>query len=412
MSKQHSIATIDKRPYFEKALAFGVKNAIISHEKCQTIIADGAKGTLQVADFFGTKHLQSDLENARLRITHLVSLYLEDRFEDNLKLAAESLRDNTFLSHSRGGNEMLKALHALPNCTVFGDSESQSVKEFQNEHTLKKPFSLKAYRKERQVRLDAELTMHAALWFAEQMQVAQQSALDFTSAETVIRTALLLRASGVEEYANNPPTRLAFAHALDHIRTQFLASGKFKISKKLLDDVPSEYSAITQKVRREIEKNDASLILNASMTLAELINTIELRYFIADSGMEEIGSFDALIAKEWHKITQGKEDPYSRLTVFLCLAASIKPKTTLSETEARTIIRQVREFGFDNDAVASFIKDEAPFELKENLLALWEEEFLPEAEQYLLDEDDLKYMLALKFLKENCNIKSKDAANK
>ncbi|MDP5009340.1 MAG: hypothetical protein NWQ13_10270 [Glaciimonas sp.] len=406
MSKPHSIATIDKRPYFEKALSFGIKKTIISHEICQAIITDGAKGTLQVADFFGTKHLQMDLESARVRITNLVSLYLENRFEDNLQAAAESLRDNTFLSHSRGGNQMLKDLHAMPNCTVFGDSESQSVKEFQNEHTFSKPFTLNTYRKERQVRLEAELTMQAAMWCAEQMKTFY-SALDFISAETVIRTTLLMRASDVEEYANNPPTRLALAHAIDKIRTQSLVTGKFKIAKKLLDDVPPGYAAIVQKIRREIEKDDAPFIVHPNIGLAELLSTLELRYFICENGMEDVGSFDALVAKEWHKVTQGKEDPYSRLTVFLCLAASLKPKTMLTETEAKTIIRQVRQFGFDNDAVATFIKEDAPFELKENLWALWEEEFLPEAEQYLLDEDDLKYELAMKFLQENCNIKAK-----
>jgi hypothetical protein len=40
---------------------------------------------------------------------------------------------------------------------------------------------------------------------------------------------------------------------------------------------------------------------------------------------------------------------------------------------------------------------------------LWEEEFLPEAEQYLVDDDDLKYTRAMKFLKENCNVKVKSS---
>src|SRR5690349_11296436 len=108
-----NIATVDKRPFFEKVLSFGVQKGIIDTAVCKAIITDGAKGTLQVADHFGTSHLHADLDNARKRIVNLVSLYLEENFDGNLEKAAISLRDNSFLSHSRGGNEMLKKLHAM-----------------------------------------------------------------------------------------------------------------------------------------------------------------------------------------------------------------------------------------------------------------------------------------------------------
>ena len=153
MSDKHrNIDLVDKRPFFEKALAFGLKSRILDQEKCRAMIADAAKGTVQVAAFFGTSHLHTDLENARQRIVNLISLYLEHTFSGDLQKAAESLRDNTFLSHSRGGNEMLKALHGLPDSTVFGDTKGQGLKEFQDERTLAKPFSLNAYRKERKAR--------------------------------------------------------------------------------------------------------------------------------------------------------------------------------------------------------------------------------------------------------------------
>jgi hypothetical protein len=137
MSEQsHHVAIVDKRPFFEKALSFGMQQGFIDRQHCQTMIADGARGAVQVADFFGSSHLYVDLENARKRIVNLISLYLEHQYNGNLTRAAESLRDNTFLSHSRGGNEMLKALHAMPDSTVFGDVKSQPVKEFQDERTL------------------------------------------------------------------------------------------------------------------------------------------------------------------------------------------------------------------------------------------------------------------------------------
>ncbi|AMO92900.1 hypothetical protein CFter6_0169 [Collimonas fungivorans] len=400
MSDKHrNIDLVDKRPFFEKALAFGLKSRILDQEKCRAMIADAAKGTVQVAAFFGTSHLHTDLENARQRIVNLISLYLEHTFSGDLQKAAESLRDNTFLSHSRGGNEMLKALHGLPDSTVFGDTKGQGLKEFQDERTLAKPFSLNAYRKERKAREECAAVIAAALWFAEDLSL-ERSELEFAGAETVIRTALLVRLGGGEEF----PDRLGFARLIAAVRS---SGGKLKISKKLLDEVPLEHRDVADKVRRDIEKQDA--LADAGVALDSLLNLVELRYFVREGGLEDVDGFDALVSKEWHKVTKGKEDPYSRLTIFMCIASGVKPKTTVSETEARAMIRRVREHGFDSEAVSAFIRSSAPFEIKDNLLSLWEDEFLPDAEEYLVDDDDLKYARAMKFLRENCNIKVKSS---
>ncbi|SDY48307.1 hypothetical protein SAMN04515617_11521 [Collimonas sp. OK242] len=406
MSDKHrNIELVDKRPFFEKALGFGLKSHILDQEKCRAMIEDAAKGTVQVAAFFGTSHLHTDLENARQRIVNLISLYLEQTYDGDLQKSAESLRDNTFLSHSRGGNDLLKALHALPDSTVFGDAKGQALKEFQDERTLNKPFSLNAYRKECKVRAECAAVLAAALWFADDLGL-EHSALDFTGAETVIRSALLVRLGGGGEF----PNRLGFAKLLAAIRSNAAnssAAGKLKIPKKLLDDVPPEYRDVAEKIRREIEKHDA--LTDPAVTLDSLLNLVELRYFVQEGSLEDVDGFDALVSQEWHKVTKGKEDPYSRLTIFMCIAAAAKPKTTVSETEARAMIRQVRQHGFDSEAVSTFIRSSAPFEIKDNLLSLWEDEFLPEAQEYLIDDDDPKYTRALKFLKENCNIKVKAA---
>ncbi|MDB5765734.1 MAG: hypothetical protein JWQ61_548, partial [Collimonas fungivorans] len=343
MSDKHrNIDLVDKRPFFEKALAFGLKSRILDQEKCRAMITDAAKGTVQVAAFFGTSHLHTDLENARQRIVNLISLYLEHTFSGDLQKAAESLRDNTFLSHSRGGNEMLKALHGLPDSTVFGDTKGQGIKEFQDERTLAKPFSLNAYRKERKAREECAAVIAAALWFAGDLGL-ERSELEFAGAETVIRTALLVRLGGGEEF----PDRLGFARLIAAVRGGGGAGGdaraKLKIPKKLLDDVPLEHRDVADKVRRDIEKQDA--LADAAVALDSLLNLVELRYFVREGGLEDVDGFDALVSKEWHKVTKGKEDPYSRLTIFMCIASGVKPKTTVSETEARSMIRRVREHG-------------------------------------------------------------------
>jgi hypothetical protein len=223
MSEQsHHVAIVDKRPFFEKALSFGMQQGFIDRQHCQTMIADGARGAVQVADFFGSSHLYVDLENARKRIVNLISLYLEHQYNGNLTRAAESLRDNTFLSHSRGGNEMLKALHAMPDSTVFGDVKSQPVKEFQDERTLARPFSMNAYRKELQTREQIAAVIAAAQWLADSAGL-ERAELDFVSAESVIRSAVMMRAAGVEAF----PDRTRFARLVEDARSKALAAGKF-----------------------------------------------------------------------------------------------------------------------------------------------------------------------------------------
>ena len=43
---------------------------------------------------------------------------------DDLRRAAESLRDNTLLSRSKAGADMLKALLVMPQSSHFGMNES------------------------------------------------------------------------------------------------------------------------------------------------------------------------------------------------------------------------------------------------------------------------------------------------
>jgi hypothetical protein len=405
VDNNRNVATVDKRPFFEKALCFGVQKGIIDTAICDAIIADGAKGTVQVADHFGTSHLHADLDNARKRIVNLVSLYLEENTNGDLEKAAISLRDNSFLSHSRGGNEMLKKLHAMPECTVFSGIKGQDVKEFQNERTLLKPYSLAAYRKERQKRQDTATIIAASLWFADEIGVSRSS-LEFIAVETVIRTAILMRLSEDEKC----PNRSEFAHLINSIRTKASAKGSLRIPKAILDDVPDSFRDIAEGIRREIEKHDIPLILNSAVALDAVLNIFESRYFVRESGLEDVDNFDEFVSKEWHAATKGKEDPYSRLTLFMCLASGVKPKTSITDVEARAMIRTLRKDGFNCDAVSTFISQSAPFEIKDNLLSLWEEEFLPEARERLLDDTDTKYTRAMKFLSENCNVTIKKKA--
>ncbi|UUZ70651.1 hypothetical protein LP416_06290 [Polaromonas sp. P2-4] len=87
-----SISLYDERPFFEKALQFGVQNRIIDQPKLDAICADAPKGMVQIARYFGSEFLRPELEKAKDRIVNLVSLYLESTSGGDLRKAAESLQ--------------------------------------------------------------------------------------------------------------------------------------------------------------------------------------------------------------------------------------------------------------------------------------------------------------------------------
>lgn len=402
-----TLSTYDARPFFEKALAYGVQNAIVSNTVLAAMRIDGAKGMVQIADFFGTSFLRANLDAARNRIITLASLYLEDYSGGDLHKAALSLRDNSFLSHSRGGSEMLKKLHAMPKSTLFGDQDQEAIKDFLAEWSMHGLRIFPLYRAAFTERQQIAHMLDAAAWFAAQMGIAR-SALSVNSiddrfmatAEAVIRTAILQRL-GKDTAC---PNRADFARLVLDLRKKSAAARMKKVLKTAADGIPEQFSALELAIRRQIEQYDVPKIIDDTIALDVLLNQLEARYFLRPTGIEEVSEYDAMVSAEWHRIMKGRIEPDARLTVFLCLAAGTTPKPSLSETAAKAMVRKLRANGIDSQAVKQFIEQSAPYDLRESLHALWQDEFLLDAELALLDASDTKCLAAMKFLRENCSI--------
>ena len=118
-----AVALHDARPFFEKALHYGVQHGLINSARLDAIRADAPKGMVQIARYFGSEYLRPELEKARARLVNLVSLSLEHSSGGDLRRAAEALRDHSFLSRSKGGSDLLKALIAMPQNSHFGMNE-------------------------------------------------------------------------------------------------------------------------------------------------------------------------------------------------------------------------------------------------------------------------------------------------
>ena len=157
----------------------------------QAIQTDFAKGIVQIANYFGTAYLRPDLELALRRMVYLMSLYLEDVSGGDLAMAAASLRDNTLLSHSKGGSDMLKRLQAMPDSSVMvgGTVSPESQRAYLDDKTAANPLTLAEYQAERAMRQANQNTIDFALWLARKMGVARE---DVDDAESLIRSAMLV----------------------------------------------------------------------------------------------------------------------------------------------------------------------------------------------------------------------------
>ena len=175
-----------------------------------------------------------------------IAVWTQEEDGETSAAVTNPLQENSFLSHSRGGNDLLKALHAMPESAVFdGGGQGQALREFQDERTLAKPMHCASYRKEFNRRDLNQRMLEAARWFAQDMDVPL-AGLDAVAAEAVIRTALLRRLGR----GDNCPNRAEFAALISVLRDGLAVNGKLKFAKNLMADVPVPHQSIALAIRR------------------------------------------------------------------------------------------------------------------------------------------------------------------
>ena len=398
-----SVSLYDARPFFEKALQYGVQSGIIDAQKLDAIGADAPKGMVQIARYFGTEFLRPELEKARDRIVNLVSLYLESSTGGDLRQAAESLRDHSFLSRSKGGSDMLKALIAMPQNSHFGMNERGG---FTDDHIpLLAKWSLRPlpdYQAELAKRRQVTQVIDAAIWLADSLGM---DAADLEDAgkdgEAVIRTALLVGACGRTEM----PDWTAFEKMVATLRKK--GAGKpavFKLNapKGLPEDFAGVVASVQQSVLADLPK-----ILDSAVPIRRLFDQTPAfmgRYFWIEDALSEVDHHDRLASSAWHKTTGGNSDDGSLLTLFLSVAAGSKPLTLLTEKAASTLVRKIQKSGLKPELAEHYILAHAPVQYQEGYLQLWAD-FLQEAQHTLQSDAVHAFNDALALLRRECNVK-------
>ena len=403
---KNSVAIVDDRPFFEKAVRYGLEHGILGREQLARMEADAPKGLVQIADHFGTAYLRTDLETAVLRMSHLISLYLEDFSNGDLSVAASSLRDNTLLSHSRGGSEMLKRLHAMPGDTGMYPrrADPAAQKSFVNERSFAFPLGLAAYRAQVGQRQANQRRIDFARWLARQMHVEAQEYEDF-SAEEVIRSAMLVLYVGPKTL--EMPGKTQFFKLIEALRKKSFKQRPATLEGFLREAAP-DFQELTRQSMQEFIADALPRLLSPEKSADEILHgEAQGAFFIREMPEEDVVAYDKLVAREWVRITKGDaDDPAVLATIFLNVATGHPAKPAALLKEAKSIIQAFRTQGFDSAAVLAFIDEHAPFEQKEDLKAMWSQDLKPDAEIHLADNDpqmpDTYMDRALKYFKQNC----------
>jgi hypothetical protein len=403
ISAAQGIALFDARPFFEKALTYGVQHGLIDAAKLDAIATEAPKGMVQIARYFGSEFLRPELERARERIVNLVSLNLEHSSGGDLRKAAEALRDNSLLSRSKGASDMLKALIAMPQSSHFGMNEQGG---FRDDHipqlanwSLR---SLADFQAELAKRRQVGEVIEAALWLADSLGVDADDLEDAgRDAEAVIRTALLVLATKQTQL----PDWVAFQRTIAALRKKAATSKTASIAIPLPRELPAEFKAVVDGVRKTV-LSDLPKILDSTLPPRKLFDQTPAfmgRYFWVEDALSEVDDFDRAASTAWNKATSGHSDDSSLLTLFVCIASGNAHKTLLTEKGAAALVRKVRKSGMSPELVSPYILANAPAQYQNDYLELWAE-FWDEAQTRLLSDHDDKLFDAMALLRRDCNV--------
>ena len=395
----HGVSLFDARPFFEKAVVYGVQHGLLDQAKLAAMAEEAAKGMVQIARYFGSEYLRPELEKARDRLVNLVSLHLQDASGGDLRVAAELLRDHSLLSRSKAGSDLLKALIVMPQNTHFGMNERGAFSDRHLPQLARWSLASYAdYQAEFLARQHAVQVVEAALWLADQLGLSADDLQDAEpDAEAVIRTALLLNMARRKEL----PDWVAFEKLINALRQKQPAPGLLTLPKNL----PEAYRSVVETVRQSVLA-DWPRLLDARLPARKLFDQTPAfmgRYFWLEDALSEVGQHDRSRSAAWDKLTQGHSDDGTVLTLCLCVAAGSAPKTLLTDKTAATLVRKIRKHGWQPELATQHLQAHAPEQHLDDFISLWQD-FVYESQATLLSDRDSKLQDALALLRRECNV--------
>ncbi len=396
-----TLAHYDARPFFEKALAYGLEQGILDEERLLAMDAEAPKGMVQIARYFGTEYLRPELERSLQRMLALVSLSLEIHSEGDVRKAAQLLREHSLLSRSKAGADMLKTLIVMPQSSHFAFHEGGAFTDrlipLLDRWTLR---SAADYRAELEKRRGFAQHIAAARCLGDALGLddedLQASGHD---ADAVVRTALLALGARRKEY---PDWRMFEKLVAFWIKQLDAPAGHVL---KIPAALPTELHAVVQPLLESVVA-DLRWARDSGQTLRRVFQQTPSfmgRYYWSEDGMAAVVDYDRAVSKEWARKIGDTQEESAVLTALMCLAVGSTPKPVLTEKSATALLRKLRKNGWHVAEVSAFIRAHAPVAHRDDYLALWEQ-FVQEHGTTL--RSDMVYALndALAVLRRECNI--------
>lgn len=398
-----TLAHYDARPFFEKALAYGLEQGILDEERLLAMDAEAPKGMVQIARYFGTEYLRPELERSLQRMLALVSLSLEIHSEGDVRKAAQLLREHSLLSRSKAGADMLKTLIVMPQSSHFAFHEGSAFTDrlipLLDRWTLR---SAADYRAELEKRRGFAQHIAAARCLGDALGLddedLQASGHD---ADAVVRTALMAIGARRKEY---PDWRMFEKLVAFWIKQLDAAAGHVL---KIPATLPTELHAVVQPLLESVVA-DLRWARDSGQTLRRVFQqspNFMGRYYWSEDGMAAVVDYDRAVSKEWARKIGDTQEESAVLTALVCLAVGSTPKPVLTEKSATALLRKLRKNGWQVAEVSAFIRAHAPVAHRDDYLALWEQ-FVQEHGTTL--RSDMVYALndALAVLRRECNIQA------
>lgn len=409
MTATTHLATIDTRPFFEQALAYGRARGLIDDERLVGIRNEGAKGIVQLASFFSTSHLRPELEAARTRLVTLVSLALEMASGGDLAAATELLRRRTLLSLSKAGADALRSLLSLPQDAWLEPPVpvAQFEKPMLSFWTLDQPMSFERFQAEKAHREDVRAQHELCYWLAGRLGVSRKNLQMHESCEAVINSVMLLLLVEKAPKKFFSPNQFIKLHAAVIKKRKY----DFHALPAWIEAAPSALRPLLETARRHFV--DKILPALRSAPPAAFLHggdagpSSSVFFFEAD-GLDELTHHDQEKEALWRRITGGKgADPYVLNTLLLTVAAGIEARATLRKKDALELHERYRQSGFSDEGVLTFIQQIVPFQMQSDLTRLWNEDLGPDARDHL-DDDDIDYVLS--YLYDTCVVSFRNPA--
>lgn len=402
-----ALALHDARPFFEKALLYGVAQGILNTQRLAAMQAEAPKGMVQIARYFGSEFLRPELEKARQRMVNMVSLHLEHHCAADLRSAAELLRDHSLLSRSKAGADMLKALIAMPQSSHFGLYARGGFTEDDIPQLAQWSLrSLAQYQAELAKRAQAQQRMDAAQWFAAQADLDMDDLEDpHCDADAIVRTALLLRAGGQRSFLDAPGLHKWLLALRKKAATQPEGGLRWVRPEELPAQLPAALHAVVLELQASVRADLPTLLDPATPPKRLLMQTPAFmgRYFWLEDPLAEVDAWERERSPVWDKATGGRSDDGTLLTVFLTLAAGGAAKTLLTTKSATALLRKLQKAGLQAERAYAFIREHAPAAYQSAHLRMAQEFF--ESLQDALEHsygNDLRDALAL--LRSECHL--------